>query len=275
MHKFEVPGARIAWSFSDESGHPVVQLHGLTSSRSRDRELDLDLGRGLSGTRLLRYDARGHGHSTGRPVPDDYRWTTLADDLLRLLDHWFPGEQVHGVGPSMGTGTLLHAAVREPERFSGFTLLLPPTAWETRAARADEYMHCATLVEEHGMDALIEAGRAAPRPPATVGHPDTVPHVAAELLPSIYRGAALSDLPDPAQLATLTQPTTVLAWTDDPAHPVSTAEAVAGLMPNAVLHVASTPEEVRRWPSVLAADVAGVTSVADTAGRIGHSPDFH
>ena len=72
MREFHVPNARIAWAFSDEAGHPEVQLHGLTSSRSHDRLLNLDLGRALSGTRLLRYDARGHGHSTGRPVPEDY-----------------------------------------------------------------------------------------------------------------------------------------------------------------------------------------------------------
>ena len=61
MPTFEVPGAELAVVLSDEGGHPVVQLHGLTSSRARDRVLNLDLGRGLSGTRLLRYDARGHG----------------------------------------------------------------------------------------------------------------------------------------------------------------------------------------------------------------------
>ena len=59
MATFAVPGAELAVSLSDEGGHPVVQLHGLTSSRARDRLLNLDLGRGLSGTRLLRYDARG------------------------------------------------------------------------------------------------------------------------------------------------------------------------------------------------------------------------
>ena len=83
MTSFDVPGARLATEYSDEHGRPVVQLHGLTSSRARDRVLDLDLGRGLSGTRLLRYDARGHGSSTGCAVPDDYRWPNLADDLLR------------------------------------------------------------------------------------------------------------------------------------------------------------------------------------------------
>ncbi|WP_300577515.1 alpha/beta fold hydrolase, partial [uncultured Nocardioides sp.] len=67
VRPFEVPGAVLDWEISDEGGEPVVQLHGLTSSRYRDRVLDLDLGVGLSGTRLLRYDARGHGRSTGRP----------------------------------------------------------------------------------------------------------------------------------------------------------------------------------------------------------------
>lgn len=256
MHRFEVPGAKIAWSFSDESGHPVVQLHGLTSSRSRDRVLDLDLGRGLSGTRLLRYDARGHGHSTGQPNPDDYRWTNLADDLLRLLDWWFPNEQVHGVGPSMGTGTLLHAAVREPERFSGFTLLLPPTAWETRSERAIDYNRSAELIQKHGFDRFVAMSQNAPQPPASVGHLDTVPHINEELLPSVYRGAALSDLPRPEDIAALSQPTTILAWIEDPGHPVSTAEALAALMPNSKLQVASTPEDVLTWPRVLAADVA-------------------
>jgi len=259
VHRFSVPHAELAWAFSDESGPAVVQLHGLTSSRSRDRVLDLDLGRGLSDTRLLRYDARGHGHSSGRPEPEDYRWPHLAEDLLRLLDYWFPDEQVHGVGPSMGTGTLLHAAVREPDRFSGFTLLLPPTAWETRRARAGEYERVADLVEREGVEPFLAESRGLPQPPAAVGHPDTVPHVAEELLPSVFRGAALSDLPAPEEIKGIDVPTTILAWVGDAAHPVSTAEALAELMPRAELQVAATGDEVRRWPAVLAQDIARLT----------------
>ena len=40
MSTFVVPGAELAVELSDEGGHPVVQLHGLTSSRARDRVLD-------------------------------------------------------------------------------------------------------------------------------------------------------------------------------------------------------------------------------------------
>ncbi|GAA2245039.1 alpha/beta hydrolase [Rarobacter faecitabidus] len=256
MSVFRVPGAELAVEFSDEGGHPVVQLHGLTSSRARDRQLSLDLGRGLSGTRLLRYDARGHGHSTGRQVPEDYRWPALADDLLRLLDHWFPGEKVHGVGPSMGAGTLLHAAVREPGRFNGLTLLVPATAWETRPAIAEKYRRSAELIEDEGFAAFAEADQEAHVPPATAGRPHTLPDVAEEILPSLFRGAALSDLPSPSDIARLEVPTTILAWTGDPAHPLSTAERLAELMRNSTLAIARTPADVELWPGVLRDDVA-------------------
>ncbi len=256
MPTFVVPGAELAVELSDEGGHPVVQLHGLTSSRARDRVLNLDLGRGLSGTRLLRYDARGHGKSTGRKVPEDYRWENLAEDLLRLLDQWFPGERVHGVGPSMGTGTLLHAAAREPDRFAGLTLMVPATAWETRAAQAANYVAAAALIETEGVGAFIASTRGVSPPPATVGAPETVPDVADALLPSLFRGAALSDLPAPGALTRIDVPTTILAWVGDVAHPLSTAESLAALLPQSTLTVAHTPGDVQTWPKILSDDVA-------------------
>ncbi|GAA3957937.1 alpha/beta hydrolase [Gordonia caeni] len=255
MTMFPVPDAELAWELSDEGGHPVVQLHGLTSSRDRDRVLDLDLGVGLSGTRLLRYDARGHGRSTGRPEPSDYCWPYLADDLLLLLADRFPGESVYGVGTSMGCGTLLHAAVRRPELFSGLTVLLPPTAWDSRRGQSQTYLANADLIEEQGLGAFLAAGADAPQPPATVGRPETMPEVADDLLPSVFRGASRSDLPDPAELARVDVPVRILAWVDDPSHPMSTAEALAELLPQAALTVAHTPDDVRRWPAMLHDDV--------------------
>lgn len=256
MTTFEVPGAQLALEYSDEHGHPVVQLHGLTSSRARDRQIDLDLGRGLNGTRLLRYDARGHGHSTGRPVAADYRWQNLAIDLLLLLDEWFPGEQVYGVGPSMGCATLLHAASLDPDRFSGLTLMIPPTAWETRMDKSGDYLMAADLIEEQGMEVFLKSGKDLPTPPATAGTPETVPDVSAQLLPWAFRGAALSDLPSPDQLHKIKVPTTILAWIEDPGHPLSTAYALTRHLPQANLQVARTRSEVNQWPMLLAQDVA-------------------
>lgn len=64
----------------------------------------------------LHYTVRGSGGSTGRQVPEDYRWDALADDLLALLDEVAPTELVDGIGASMGTATLLHAAANAPHR---------------------------------------------------------------------------------------------------------------------------------------------------------------
>lgn len=251
MPKFAVPGADLDVSLSDEGGHPVVQLHGLTSSRLRDRTLGLDLGRGLAGTRLLRYDARAHGQSTGTADASTYEWPNLAADLLLLLDAWFPGEQVHGVGPSMGTATLLHAAALDPDRFSGLTLVIPPTAWETRAAMGDNYRAAADLVEAGGLEEFIAAGRAVPQPPALAGVAETVPDVSTELLPSVLRGAAASDLPSPETISRIGVPTSILAWIDDAGHPLSTAQALADLQPSATLTIAHTPADLAKWPQML------------------------
>lgn len=253
---FEVPGSTLSVSYSDEGGQPVVQLHGLSSSRKRDRLLDLDLGRGLSGTRLLRYDARGHGYSTGRAVAGDYTWECLSVDLLALLDAYFPDEQVHGVGPSMGCATLLHAAVRDPGRFCGFTFMLPPTGWETRAAQAAHYLSRADFIELNGMDALLIAESMGAHPPAETGVPDTVPDIATGLLPWAYRGAAASDLPPRDAIRGIAVPTTILSWVDDPGHPTSTAIELTRLLPDAQLRIATTPAEVRQWPRHLCDDVA-------------------
>lgn len=262
MPTFRVPNADLDVQLSDEGGAPVVQLHGLTSSRRRDQVLDLDLGRGLSGTRLLRYDARGHGRSTGRAVPDDYRWTNLAEDLLRLLDAWFPGERVHGVGPSMGAATLLHAVVREPDRFSGLTLMVPPTAWDTRRAKAEEYRKAAELVERRGVAAFVAAGQHKPQPPAATHVAGSLPEISETLFPTVFRGAALSDLPAPDEIRGIGAPTTLLAWIEDPGHPLSTAQLLVELLPQATLQVATTPTDVAGWPAVLREDVARSTSRA-------------
>ncbi|MEH3068340.1 MAG: alpha/beta hydrolase [Aeromicrobium erythreum] len=255
MSSVSVPGAVLDVDVQGDDGPAVVVLHGLTSSRRRDALLGLDVAARVPGVRLLRYDARGHGRSTGRTVVDDYTWPRLADDLEHVIERFFPGEQVHGLGGSMGTATLLHAAVDDPSRFASLTLMIPPTAWASRRAKAAEYEASARLVETSGVDAFVALAADAVPPPATRGRPDTVPDVDEALLPTVLRGAAGSDLPSTAALATLDVPTQLLAWTDDPAHPLSTARTLHDLWPSSSLVVATTPDDVRGWSALLAEHV--------------------
>lgn len=207
--------------------------------------------------RVLRYDARGHGGSAGSADPATYTWPQLATDLLALLDHVAPGEQAHGVGPSMGAATLLHAALRDPQRFASLTLVTPPTAWQTRVARRETYLLNADMVEREGIKAFVELGLTSPVVPALADAPRTAPAVIEALLPSLLRGAAASDLPAPIELAAIEAPTLVLAWSDDPTHPVSTATALADTLPHTRLVVARTPYGVMAWPGLFADHVTG------------------
>ena len=245
-------GTDLAHGSTGASGPVVVALHGLTSSRRREGLMGLDVTAGLTGVRRVAFDARGHGLSPGVAEPAAYTWPALAEDLLMLLDHVAPSEPVHAVGSSMGAATALHAAVREPARFASLTLMLPPTAWATRAAKSGEYEAAAALVEGEGVQAWVDAGRDTPEPPAVRGRPETEPDVPASLLPSVLRGAAASDLPDAERLAGLTMPSLVLAWVDDPAHPLDTAEALARLLPDVRTRIAHGPDDVRGWTDAVA-----------------------
>lgn len=253
-------GVDLDLDVTGDHGPAVVQLHGLTSSRRRERLMGLDVGAACTDARVLRYDARGHGRSAGSRDPRDYRWPRLAQDLLGVLDAVFPGEQVHGIGSSMGTATLLHAALADPGRFLGLSLLLPPTAWATRRAKSAEYLAAASLVETEGMAAFVDLGEAQVEPPAVRGRPRTEPDVPAGLLPTVLRGAAASDLPAPVDLSRIDVPVLLLAWTEDPSHPLSSAERLHAVLPSARLVVASTPQDVATWPGLVAAHVAASDS---------------
>ncbi len=240
------------------SGPPFVWCHGLTSSRANedgrgllDWSAVLDVGR-----ELIRYDAPGHGLTGGPPDPAAYEWPQLATDLLGLLDEQNL-DRVDAGGASMGCATVLHAAVRAPERFDRLVLTCPPTAWETRPAQAEGYEKVAAFVEARGKDALTRASRALPRPAIFDGEPEPPPaDIAEALMPAVFRGAAASDLPAPEDIARIAAPALVLAWDTDPGHPVATATRLAELLPDAQLHIATTMDDIRAWPQRVAAFLA-------------------
>jgi 3-oxoadipate enol-lactonase len=240
-------------------GLPVVQLHGLSSSRHRDEVFGLDLTAGRDGLQVLRYDARGHGESPGSADPADYTWPALAGDLLVMLDEVFPGRRVHGVGQSMGAATLLTAAVAEPDRFASLTLGIPPTAWQWRREQSALYDLAARQVERWGGARWAEATRQPPTSPAIdPDRPFTAPDVADEWLPAAFRGAAGTDLPTREEVAGVSVPVLLLAWPDDASHPLAVAEHLLDLLPDARLEVARTPAEVAGWPRVVGGFVRGV-----------------
>jgi pimeloyl-ACP methyl ester carboxylesterase len=208
-----------------------------------------DWDRLAGGHRIVRWDARGHGESGGRPEPADYHWDNLGRDLLALADALGVEHFVAG-GVSMGAATALHAAVAAPDRVDRLVLVLAPTGYDTRAGQADHYRAGADLAEARGFDAYVERANAEPVPEILSRIADAYhysPEIRPPLLPSVLRGAAASDLPSPDAVRRLTQPTLLLAWDTDPGHPLSTSERLAELLPNAELVVAGRLRDVAGW----------------------------
>jgi pimeloyl-ACP methyl ester carboxylesterase len=238
----------------------VIQAHGMLASRDTERAMGLDFSAVTATHRLVRYDARGHGESHGRPRAEDYAWTALAADLLGLRFAVAGADAVDGIGSSMGAATLLHAAVREPRAFRRLVLIIPPTVWATRVAQASTYRSAADAIQARGLSTFLALMQAQMVPPALEGLDgmEFAPRVRESLLPSVLRGAALSDLPDPATLANLRHPVLILPWADDPAHPISTAERLAEVLPEATLTPpARSPADVSAWGPLTADFLAG------------------
>jgi pimeloyl-ACP methyl ester carboxylesterase len=62
-------------------------------------------------------DFRAHGHST-RPHGDNMAWTGMAADILAVVDAVADGRPVHGIGHSLGGGSMVLAESARPGTFA-------------------------------------------------------------------------------------------------------------------------------------------------------------
>lgn len=247
-------------------GLPFFWGHGLAGSMAQEDEFAfINWARLARKYRVIRWDARGHGQSSGRAVPDDYRWDNLAQDLLGLADALGVERFVAG-GASMGAATALHAATMAPARVIALVLVLAPTAWESREAQADLYRATAVLVERLGLDSYLEQMSTFPAPDILGDFADRYPpppDVSEQLYPSVCRGAAASDLPTQDAVRALSMPALVLPWVTDPGHPLSTSERLVALLPDVQVHVAHQLQDIGTWTARIDSFLEPIAAVTD------------
>lgn len=239
------------------SGMPFIWGHSLMGSMRAESAAALwDWQEVEARVEVVRYDARGHGNSDGSYDPEDYRWPHMASDMLAIAQSvaeesgW--QRSVLG-GISMGAATALEAAVQQPESVAGLVLALPPTAWDTRPRQAAIYRRLSWVSGIFGA-APYRLLDFLPIPVREDGRSRLGLHTARGLamanplqVQAALRGAALSDMPDLKTLKKLSVPTLILAWTDDMAHPVSTAETLAEMLPDVRELVVCNPVDVSDW----------------------------
>lgn len=210
----------------DPSGPPLLLVNSLgTDLSSWDDQLDA-----WSGHRVVRYDQRGHGHSTAPPGP--YTIEQLGADALAVLDAFEVG-RADVCGLSLGGLVAQWLAVHAPDRVGRVVLadtaarIGGEEAWRTRAA----------LVREQGMEAVVDLVLERFFSPAFLASGDpAVARVAADLRAADPEGYAAScealavaDLR--AAVPAIGVPCLVVVGTADAATPPADARALRDLVP--------------------------------------------
>jgi len=121
MQRFSHDGFDLAY-IDEGEGDPIVLIHGFASTHIVNwvapgwvKTLT------EAGYRVIAFDNRGHGQSTKRHNPEDYRLDKMSADVIALLDH-LGIERAHLMGFSMGARISAVTVIRHPERVGSVVL---------------------------------------------------------------------------------------------------------------------------------------------------------
>ena len=179
------------------NGTPVVLIHGWTQNMNIWDEQVPVFARHF---RVIRYDVRGFGRSTGHVDQ-----TAQASDLAALLDSLkIPSASL--VGLSMGADIALNFTVNYPDRVRALVLYGAPPVQGFSVAPPPSFMalfeSLPVIAKTHGLDSLravIGASELAWMPP---NRPDIAPK-----LDKAWRGYTGRDLTDPRPPSNRVPPT--------------------------------------------------------------------
>ncbi len=136
------PPTRRRWQVADAFGDGNIEIAGLDWRGSGPLALLHHangfcaatwtlVARGLAGShRVIAIDARGHGDSGTRPIPEGYQWDFFASDLTQvarqLLEETGQPSVEFGIGSSMGGIVTAASEARNPGLFQRIAMLDPP-----------------------------------------------------------------------------------------------------------------------------------------------------
>lgn len=236
------------------TGRAVLLLHGATATRRYVVHGSRSLER--AGFRVVSFDARGHGESTGPHEPDAYTYDAFAQDAIAVLDA-VEAENAVIVGHSLGAAVAARLALVAPARVRALVLVTP--AHRGRPAAAESQARWESLADglEHGG---VEGFLSAYGTPAVPTKQQAImlkvvsqrlsrhrDHAAlAACLRGVFRGAAFEGMD---ALASIDVPTLAVASRDemDPDHPEAIARDYAAAIPGAESIIEEAGESPLAW----------------------------
>jgi len=221
-------------------GEPVtVFAHGLAGDIAGTRPL----GSAVTGRRVF-FHFRGHGRSDAPPGP--WSFADLADDLRGVADR---AGATHALGVSMGAGALCRLLADSPDRFDRIVLYLPAPLDGRRPPVAEARLtRLLTAVETGEAAAVAEAVEQ--ELPASVRNTPTGWAYLRQRVEQLLRDGLAPELetlwsapavPDLSVLRDFAGRALVLGCVGDEVHPAAVAEQLAGLLPDAQLHIYDRP----------------------------------
>ena len=238
----------------------VVFGHGLMGNIEQISENAPALGDLLSRIRLLTYDARGHGLSSGPEDAAGYTWETLGKDMAAI--ETFAGEERAIVGgASMGAATALWMGIEQPERVRALALMMPPPLGPDAVRAAEEKQAITVLdllsaaVKNFGVEKTVELAQTfpgfAPTPEEARARASWLLQQNPLTLLYAIRGLVSAPFHDPARYRDIAVPTIVIAHEGDGLHPARAARLLGDNIPDCEVVIAPEPSYWQHHPEEL------------------------
>ena len=218
-------------------GEPLIFAHGLSGSRQFTLEQLAPL---VGDYRIVAYDQRGHGDSSPVTDPVLYNTADMLDDIILIADELGLDKFILG-GESMGSAIALLFALKYPQRVK--TLLLTAPAFSDQVNTEKERLQTMgqELLRGDMQDFLQKSAR---RMREDFNMPEKVIAKIA-WMQSVHQPESLGTAcmtviewqiyTDMQVLEHLAMPVCILAWANDPLHPLALAKKMTKLIPGASL----------------------------------------
>jgi len=228
----------------DNRAHPLVMIMGLGASLDVWEPVTLRLL--ARDFRVLVFDNRDAGGTVGPPSPAPYTIRDMAEDTLRLMDHFGFG-RAHVVGVSMGGMIAQELALAHPDRLGRLVLACTTPGFRSGVAPSDavaQALSTAGRKDVPAWNAALQLARVTLAPGWPVRHFWRLPGLWARTArwpvhPEAYARqlAAIAEFEAGDRLTSLKVPTLVIHGDRDILLPPDNARRLADLIPGARLAI--------------------------------------